>query len=81
MKKLFYALVIALISFSSCESPKEKEFQRKQKENWSKAKEHLYSTDDIIQTERGGYYIVENGGKYYRVGPSGTRSEVKRVYR
>lgn len=46
-----------------------------------KCKEHMLSGDKIVQSERGGYYIVKNSGKYYRIGPTGTRSEVKKVYR
>lgn len=41
----------------------------------------MLSGDKIVQSERGGYYIVKNSGKYYRIGPTGTRSEVKKVYR
>lgn len=82
-KILFFLLMMASISFTSCgdSSPEQKEFYRKQEENWKKCKEHMLSGDKIVQSERGGYYIVKNSGKYYRIGPTGTRSEVKKVYR
>ena len=84
MKKfLFFALMMTSISLASCgeSSPEQKEFYRKQEENWKKCKEHMYSDDKIIQSERGGYYIIKKNGKYYRSGPTGTRSEVQKVYR
>lgn len=82
-KILFFMLTMASISFASCgdSSPEQKEFYRQQEINWKKCKEHMLSGDKIVQSERGGYYIVKNSGKYYRIGPTGTRSEVKKVYR
>ena len=37
--------------------------------------------DKLRNTERGGYIIVKNNGKYYRISPSGTRTEVQIRYR
>lgn len=47
-------------------------------EKFKAAKTHLRSTDEIISTERGGYYIVRDKTtkKYYRVSSTGDRYEV-----
>lgn len=48
--------------------------------DYSAAKSHMQPSDKLRNTERGGYIIVKNNGKHYRISPSGTRTEVKIQY-
>lgn len=48
--------------------------------DYSAAKSHMQPSDKLNNTERDGYIIVKNKGKYYRISPSGTRTEVKIQY-
>lgn len=48
--------------------------------DYSAAKSHMKPSDKLNNTERDGYIIVKNNGKYYRISPSGTRTEVKKQY-
>ena len=49
--------------------------------DYGAAKSHMLPSDKLRNTERGGYIIVKSNGKYYRISPSGTRTEVQIRYR
>ena len=48
--------------------------------DYSAAKSHMLPSDKLRNTEKGGYIIVKNNDKYYRISPSGTRTEVQIRY-
>lgn len=72
--KYLCIFLFCTISLSSCwldtTTPDDEKFKA--------TKKHLRSTDDIVSTERGGYYIVRDKTtkKYHRVSSTGDRYEV-----
>ena len=79
MKKFF---LLALLSFSLCSCwLKDNPEDVKTQENLKECKKHLMPGDEIVQSERGGTYIIKNNGQYYRLNPSGARHPVERHVR